>query len=110
MTKLLQISGGMLIFSMFAMGFIDNRTYGYILFTSACTLFTVAVLLNCVALWKGKDVLNLVADVTFTNGINHFKNKAFVKALFNFIIYPMCIIGIGMVVIDLACMWVIALR
>ena len=72
MLKLLYVSGGLFVLSLF--------TFNEIFLTVALTLFVIAVVLNCCKLWEGQAVFNVVADKSFDNAKKHFKNKKYGKA------------------------------
>lgn len=109
MLKFLKINGIAFIFSVFLMGFSGVNLFSSLLFISTLTLFVIAVIINIVRL-KGKYVFKSIADEAFDNGSKYWENKKFGIAILNFIAYPLCIIGICFVAIDLVCMWLLLAR
>lgn len=102
MLKLLQISGITFILSIFAMGIIG---FNGLLFVTTFTLFIIATVLNIARMWKGENVSDTVTDYTFNKGIQYLRNKKIIKSIITLMIYPMCIIGISLAIIDLIYMW-----
>ena len=101
MLKLLYVSGGLFVLSLF--------TFNEIFLTVALTLFVIAVVLNCYKLWKGQDVFNVVADKSFDNAKKHFKNKQYGKAAVYSMAFPMVVTGVVMAILILCCMWYMSL-
>ena len=102
MIKFLGISGALFVLSIF--------TGSCLFLTFSFTLFIIAVILNCIKLWKGRSIVNLVVDKTHDNAINCFKNREYGKASVYFLSYPIVVVGIFFASLTLICMWVMLLK
>ena len=99
-----------LFLSMFVMALCNGAIVGKLAFTFSLTMFVVAVVINCMRMWKGKDIFNLVSDRTYDAGIEYFKSKKYVQSIVHLMSYPMCLFGMGVVVLDIICMWILVLK
>lgn len=102
MIKFLGISGTLFILSVCS----GNSLFP----TISLTLFVIAAVLNCIKLWRGKDIINLVVDATHDKSISCFKNKNYGKGLVYFMSYPMIVVGIFFAFLTLISMWAMVLK
>lgn len=103
MVKSLIVSGIMFLISILLMGFCGFNT---IIFISIFTIFIVIALLNLFSIYQKNNTENNMENTYFDISTKALKEKKYLKSIVYFLSYPMCVVGILLLVINMVYVWI----
>ena len=106
MINVLMVSGLIFLTSILIMGICGFNT---IIFMTTFTVFILITFLNMIQIYKKNNTTITEKIDSFDIGIKAFKEKKYLKAIVYIVSYPMCIVGIALVIINMIYVWIMML-